>query len=42
MRGLRHVVERLEELHRNFRIPHLAPAPELRRLVACGVEGNLI
>ena len=42
MRGLRRVVERLEELHRTLRIPHLAPAPELRRLVACGVEGNLI
>jgi|GEM_PF-494660 len=42
MRGIGNVLKCIEELYEKFLIPHLEPAPELKRLVACGVEGNLI
>jgi 3-hydroxyacyl-CoA dehydrogenase/enoyl-CoA hydratase/3-hydroxybutyryl-CoA epimerase len=42
MRGLAEVVSRCRELHEKYQVPHMAPAPELVRMTACGVRGSLI
>ncbi len=42
LRGVTMVKTRLQELADKFQMPGLSPAPEFDRLIACGLDSNLI